>query len=342
MFKFNFNVEETNNTDLPEETTIHQELENNNENNFNQYGIADYSEYESIENNDINFKKLFLNEQNTQFIEYVDSYTVKMDENDELNQINKTHDLVAGTYEGGLKVWELSIDLARFIYNLESSCIKPFFEQFLCSSSNELNILELGCGHSLPTLGVLKYLIDNIDNHLKSSPLIVNIYLQDFNKQIIETITLKNIKRFLNCNYNNDINSKSINLNFKFIWGDWSKLSEILPANYFNLILTSETIYNKKNYFKLLNLFKNCLLSLENTNKPSFNAIILLAQKTYYFGCGGNLHEFLNVAKSVDYKFNFTSNLLSSLNDRDNDNTSSQNSDSSSCLTKEIIKLYFK
>ena len=41
------------------------------------------------------------------------------------------------------------------------------------------------------------------------------------------------------------------------------------------------------------------------------------------------MHEFLNVAKSVDYKFNFTSNLLSSLNDRDNDNTSSQNSDSS-------------
>jgi hypothetical protein len=280
-----------------------------------------------------------------EFIEYVDSYRVKIDENDTLGQINRTHDLVPGKYEGGLKVWELSIDLVHFIYGInfsdlnklflsqeyltEYKMIQDFFGQFIPNSSSErieLNILELGCGHALPSLAVVKFLDEKyrqllLDSNFKLKEIDVNIYLQDFNKQIIENITFENVKKFLASSGG----IIKVNKRFKFAWGDWGRLYDTLPSNYFHLILTSETIYNPKNYFKLLNLFKKCLLkneekaneneenSLKKKLKKSLltnRSIVLLSSKQYYFGVGGNLHEFLEQAKSNEYKLSFTNNLL--------------------------------
>lgn len=51
----------------------------------------------------------------------------------------------------------------------------------------------------------------------------------------------------------------------------------------FDIILTSETIYNSENHVKVLNVLKNKL-------KP--NGIVYLAGKTYYFGVGGSIRQF--------------------------------------------------
>ena len=256
------------------------------------------------------------------------------------------------------------MDTARFIYNLNNFPLdltkarfsdpetfrdlentKRFFKYFTDSVSNflngsftdskvELTILEIGCGHALPSLSVLKLLEDSIVGTIdtldkmtecqeQTTDFIFNInvtvFMQDFNKQILEGITYENVKKFLeqsnkmNAFYFNN-SSYKINFikTFQFVYGDWRVLLErnLLPKNYFNLILTSETIYNSQNYKFLINVFKECLCQ-ENVDKTSnISSVLLLSAKTYYFGCGGNLHEFLSLVKSNNYQFSSSKNLL--------------------------------
>ena len=257
------------------------------------------------------------------------------------------------------------MDLARFIYNLNffplssdknkftdsetySSLIsvRSFFENYLklllnfinCSEQNQskidLTILELGCGHGLPALSVIKLLedliriqIDNLDGQVKcneekidkSFTLNIIVYMQDFNKQILEGITFENSKKLVEqtfekisfC-YNNLFYKIELTKSFKFVYGDWRDLLEknLLPKQYFNLILTSETIYNSQNYRPLIGLFKECLCRETANTSLSIKGLILLSAKTYYFGCGGNLHEFLSLLKSDYGEFFFSKNLL--------------------------------
>lgn len=150
-----------------------------------EHGILSLEELKTTrgdEDRDITFKRLALIPKNDQImIDYIDSYAVEIDESDELAEINRTHDLVPGKYEGGLKVWELSLDLARFIYNIhfldlnadeaayekditaELKSIQNLFSKTLDrsvkkQSANQFKILELGCGHALPVLSACKYL----------------------------------------------------------------------------------------------------------------------------------------------------------------------------------------
>lgn len=51
----------------------------------------------------------------------------------------------------------------------------------------------------------------------------------------------------------------------------------------FHRILTSETIYNPKNYAKIINVLKE---------KLSPDGICYLAAKSHYFGVGGSLRQF--------------------------------------------------
>ena len=176
---------------------------------------------------------------------------VKLDDDDNLNNILNTHDLVPNKYEGGLKVWELSLDLAKFIYNVGSidnlksfasndkssldqlESIKSFLNYYTTTNTGsnekeskndliELRILELGCGHALPTLSLIKYIQDNLKLN-KGSELNVICYLQDFNEQIIEQITFENLKKF-----EKDRSAISIKVKkqFKFVYGDWKVIFE--------------------------------------------------------------------------------------------------------------------
>lgn len=354
MFKFNFEVEKENveaglpvvdhSSDLSKEVETHivsEEVENG------LYTLRELDELNKDLNQNITFKKLILNDYDPEeeenqsqlvCIEYADSSEVNTGD-ESLDQINQTHDLVPGKYEGGLKVWELSIDMARLIYNLgdssivshpDAESIKSLFTHFI-ENDSELRVLELGCGHALPSLSVVKLLsLLNINKKRVK----VSIWLQDFNKNIIKTITYLNAKRFLV-----DMDS-NIDCEFKFVYGDWSQLVErnILPADYFNLILTSETIYNSENYKHLLNVFKTCMTReceprvkrIKSSEREDIveTSLVLLAAKTYYFGCGGNMLEFLKLAKSSLYSFNSSDNLL-------------DNKEQSEAMAKEIIKLWF-
>jgi hypothetical protein len=82
----------------------------------------------------------------------------------------------------------------------------------------------------------------------------------------------------------------------RFFAGDWaSLLATILgPENRkYDLILTSETIYNLDNQAKLIDIFKDCLTPpADSSEDEKSGGEVLVAAKSFYFGVGGGLQEF--------------------------------------------------
>ena len=52
----------------------------------------------------------------------------------------------------------------------------------------------------------------------------------------------------------------------------------------FDVVVMSETLYNKDYYMSLLSLVKHCL-------KPKLSSFALVGSKTFYFGLGGGVYE---------------------------------------------------
>lgn len=75
----------------------------------------------------------------------------------------------------------------------------------------------------------------------------------------------------------------------KFYAGDWSKFVDATKNDTkYDVILTSETIYNTSNYRKLLDVLKN---------KLKADGVALVSAKTYYFGVGGGCRDFEKLIK---------------------------------------------
>lgn len=159
-------------------------------------------------------------------------------------------DLIPGTYEGGYKLWECTIDLLEYL-NKNTILF------------NQKSVLDLGCGTGLLGIFTLISGAQTVD-------------FQDFNKEVLINTTMSNV--LLNC-------EQKLNVS-KFYSGDWKSFTYFNEDTY-DLILTSETIYNVNNYTKLINLFEKKL-------KPPGGRILLIA-KNYYFGVGGSISEFLNI-----------------------------------------------
>lgn len=83
-----------------------------------------------------------------------------------------------------------------------------------------------------------------------------------------------------------------------FYSGDWSCFEKLTAEDdKYDVILTSETIYNPENYSKLLNFFKTRLKS---------DGKVYLSAKSYYFGVAGNVLDFCKLVNE-DKTFNYES-----------------------------------
>ncbi len=184
-------------------------------------------------------------------------------------EIPENTDLVKGIYEGGIKIWECSLDLLNFLSSL--------FEN---SNLNNINSLELGCGHGFPGIYLL----------LKGS----NVTFQDFNKEVLDLITKGYINQ-LKEKYNLNLLNKS-----SFEYGDWGKFQS---EKKYKIIISSDTLYNIDNYEKIYNILKNYL---------DKEGIAFFATKKYYFGVGGSSSEFIYFVKE---KGEFEVNKLKEIND---------------------------
>ena len=163
-------------------------------------------------------------------------------------------DLIAGVYEGGFKIWECSYDVLTYLQELVDT-----------NDSMFSNVLDLGCGAGL--LGIF--------TAIKGAESVV---FQDYNEAVIQGVTIPNYL----------VNTQShptLKCQPKFISGPWETMcnSIVDEKERFDLILTSETIYNTSHYSHLLEIFDYALTR---------NGRILLAAKVNYFGVGGGLRQF--------------------------------------------------
>lgn len=99
------------------------------------------------------------------------------------------------------------------------------------------------------------------------------------NEDVLETFTIPNV--VLSCEERELINDF---LKCQFFSGDWSSFNELTSnEEKYDIILTSETIYNPENYRKLIDFFKSRLAT---------DGKVFLSAKSYYFGVSGNILDF--------------------------------------------------
>ena len=188
-----------------------------------------------------------------------------------LKDLIEHSDLRSGVYEGGFKVWECSIDLIEYLQSCNFSW-------------NGKDVLELGCGGGLPAI----YCLLNGSN---------TVYFQDFNEEVIDCFTIPNM--FVNIEKHGDRTFEkngllgSINDKTAFLSGDWRSVCDFLQEKNkkFDLILSSETIYNT-NYYQV---FHDLICSSMKENGHA-----LLANKSYYFGVGGSSKDFVEFVDMQD------------------------------------------
>ena len=87
-------------------------------------------------------------------------------ENELVEAINSSSDIIRGVYEGGIKTWECSIDLVRYLQSI----------------SNDIDgkrILEIGCGSALPGLFCIR--VGGV------------VDFQDYNESVLGLVTIPNI-----------------------------------------------------------------------------------------------------------------------------------------------------
>lgn len=190
-------------------------------------------------------------------------------------------DLIPGVYEGGLKIWECTFDLLEYLSEADL--------QFANKA-----VLDLGCGAGLLGIAALRGKAGKV-------------HFQDYNSTVIDEITLPNVvancvndgngtgggddrkivkppsKRPRKAECLPDALSKC-----RFFSGEWSEVSRLLlsscePCSKYDVILTSETIYNPDYYGALHDTLSQLL---------DRNGRVYLASKAHYFGVGGGIYLF--------------------------------------------------
>ncbi|XP_050238765.1 uncharacterized protein LOC126688192 isoform X2 [Mercurialis annua] len=196
-------------------------------------------------------------------------------------------DLVPGVYEGGLKLWEGSLDLVKALRSEVQNGQLSFTGK---------RVLELGCGHGLPGI-------------YACCEGAAAIHFQDFNAEVLRSLTIPNV----NANLSKDIcNAALKDLNaehgveLRYFAGDWSQIHQILPyrntnesnqsfslvqdsVSGYDIILMAETIYSISAQQSLYELIKKSI------HHPS--GVVYMSAKKYYFGVGGGTRQFLSMVE---------------------------------------------
>lgn len=165
---------------------------------------------------------------------------------DALKDINYS-DRTTHVYEGGFKIWECCYDLCELVDSESANILGK-------------RVLELGCGAGLP--GILC--------SLRGAG---HVTLHDFNDCVIQCFTKENLR------LNGVEESK-----FDLMSGPWTDFQSTVKPLSYDIIMTSETIYNPDDYEALHDAFSHAL-------SPS--GVIWVAAKVFYFGVGGDIPTFI-------------------------------------------------
>ena len=169
--------------------------------------------------------------------------------------IARRSDLVRGKYEGGFKLWECSLDLARHLLRTANAPDGPRL--------HGADVLELGCGHGVP----------GIVAALRGAR---RVTLCDYNPEVIRALAVPNVR----ANFITD----EMRDRFAYVAGDWGDLDAFVSAQSADVVLAAETIYSTASYERHVRLLRRAM------REPDGEALI--AAKRYYFGVGGGTDAF--------------------------------------------------
>ena len=124
---------------------------------------------------------------------------------------------MSGVYEGGLKVWECSLDLVKFIKELPTLV-------------KDKVVLEIGCGQGLPGVMALKCGASSV-------------IFQDFNAEVLEKATAQVVlKNFVG-------QEEAVKPRVKMLPGSWEELlTDESVRGIVDVVIMSETLYNEVYY----------------------------------------------------------------------------------------------
>eukprot|EP01057_Protomagalhaensia_wolfi_P000424 Protomagalhaensia_wolfi_Nauph_80__423@NODE_1232_length_1644_cov_156_854206_g947_i0_p2_GENE_NODE_1232_length_1644_cov_156_854206_g947_i0NODE_1232_length_1644_cov_156_854206_g947_i0_p2_ORF_typecomplete_len237_score28_56Methyltransf_16/PF10294_9/2_5e18Methyltransf_31/PF13847_6/5e07Methyltransf_23/PF13489_6/2_5e06Ubie_methyltran/PF01209_18/0_0015MTS/PF05175_14/0_0045GidB/PF02527_15/0_0043Methyltransf_25/PF13649_6/0_015Methyltransf_20/PF12147_8/0_019Methyltransf_11/PF08241_12/0_069CMAS/PF02353_20/0_0 len=174
-------------------------------------------------------------------------------------------------YEGGDDVWECAYDLVDYLKGSEQ------VEQLIVKKG-VLRVLEIGAGHGLPALAICQA--------REALRLPTQVILQDFNEETL----LRKTRRV----YESSLDLSLINV--ELVACSWETMvkenNSELNLDY-DLVVSAETLYRKENFDEIIGIINRCLVA-----KP--DALILFAQKRFYFGLGGGAMPFSIHARSTE------------------------------------------
>jgi len=195
-------------------------------------------------------------------------------------------DIRTRVYEGGLKSWECSIDLAEFVSS---------------TGGDPERSLELGCGTALPSLCVLRETLRRGGRG--------RLVLADYNVDVLRLVTLPNLLLVwadtvkglprgeakgdldacdeLREEFLADMAKRGIDIGF--VSGAWGpEMLSMLGGEKWDLVLASETIYSPATTGEFTDVLLGCL---EGGGRG------LVAAKSIYFGVGGTVEDFVDGVK---------------------------------------------
>ncbi|XP_072293276.1 histidine protein methyltransferase 1 homolog [Eucyclogobius newberryi] len=214
--------------------------------------------------------------------------------------LKQKSDLISGVYEGGLKVWECTYDLLKLI------------EEDMETFRGKM-VLDLGCGAGLLGIVALKrgamhvHFQDynsTVIEQLTVPTVILNCQEDEVDSEEDEKAKGKGkVQTKTDCvNVDKkdpqdgdppqkkraiDPTLHTVLAKCRFFSGDWSMFLALLvketPPPKYDIIFTSETIYNTAYYPSLHDTLQNLLAP---------TGLVYIATKSHYFGVGGGLHLF--------------------------------------------------
>ncbi|KAH3688383.1 hypothetical protein WICPIJ_000626 [Wickerhamomyces pijperi] len=240
------------------------------------------------------------------------------DAEDQLLLTQQSSDLTRNVYEGGFKSWECSIDTVDKLAQYQDSQL----------FSNKGDVIELGCGTSLPSTYLFRRaLLAKIEG--------LKFILSDYNASVLRLVTLPNLiitwastlpidklVALQRSNQNKDIPLIDDELQFTeallqefyadlqtraidivLISGGWSRdfvniYKSVTSENPFGVVISSETIYAPETLPILTELLVE-LFQINTVQRNCLQGLGFIAAKDIYFGVGGSLVEFEQNLKNV-------------------------------------------
>ncbi|TVY78308.1 Versiconal hemiacetal acetate esterase, partial [Lachnellula suecica] len=213
-------------------------------------------------------------------------------------------DVRTGVYEGGFKSWESSVDLVKELYKRKNE-----------ASELPRRVLELGCGTALPSLAVFQWLLQTSPSSMRG----LHLALADYNPTVLQLVTLPNVllswaqttksesweiegELELSPEVLQEFSAslKSFNIQLSFFSGAWSPefvdiVNQDAPSTTTRLtVIGAETIYSPA----ALNSFAETLMSLLSIGEAGEKTALVAAKKVY-FGVGGSMEDFCDMANPV-------------------------------------------